>query len=158
MVDSEQAITFLLLRHCRVCAWLIVGERSELTELIHLAADQRQLSSFWQLSHSSFQNSEKYLSPEFSCQKSILTSKLSSYVSLEWCFTTLSQNLISCSTLSQEHCMLISWYWKIMRRQLITLTCPYLMLAYNERNPNNSLKRCFSASGLSPLVPALLRI
>ena len=39
-------------------------------------------------------------------------------------YTTLSPNLIGCSTLSQEYCKLISWYWNIMRRQLWTLTCP----------------------------------
>ena len=39
-------------------------------------------------------------------------------------YTTLSQNLIGCSTLSQEYCNLIGWYWKIMRRQLWILTCP----------------------------------
>ena len=54
--------------------------------------------------------------------------------------------------------MLFGWYWKLMRRQLITLTCPNLMLAHNERNPNYSLKKYFSPSGLSPLVPSFLRI
>ena len=29
-------------------------------------------------------------------------------------YTTLSQNLIGCSTLSQEYCQLIGLYWKIM--------------------------------------------
>ena len=32
--------------------------------------------------------------------------------------------LIGCSTLSQEYCKLIGLYWKSMRRQLWTLTCP----------------------------------
>ena len=39
-------------------------------------------------------------------------------------YTTLSRNLIDCSTLSQEYCKLIGWYWKIMKRQLWTLTYP----------------------------------
>ena len=39
-------------------------------------------------------------------------------------YTTLSRNLNGCSTLSQEYCKLIGWYWKIMRRHLWTLTCP----------------------------------
>ena len=39
-------------------------------------------------------------------------------------YTTLSRNLIGGSTLSQEYCKLIGWYWKIMRRQLWTLTNP----------------------------------
>ena len=38
-------------------------------------------------------------------------------------YTTLSQNLMGCSTLSQEYCELIGRYWKIMRKQLGTLTC-----------------------------------
>ena len=38
-------------------------------------------------------------------------------------YTTLSRNLIGCSTLSQEYCKLIGSYRKIMRRQLLTLTC-----------------------------------
>ena len=37
---------------------------------------------------------------------------------------TLSQNLIGCSTLSQEYCKLIGSYWKIMRRQHWNKTCP----------------------------------
>ena len=36
-----------------------------------------------------------------------------------------SQFLIGCSLLSEEWCMLIGWYWRIMRRQVNTLTCPY---------------------------------
>ena len=31
---------------------------------------------------------------------------------------------IGCSTLSQEFCRLIGLYWRLMRRQLWTLTCP----------------------------------
>ena len=42
-------------------------------------------------------------------------------------YTTLSQNLMGCSTLSQEYCKLIGRYWKIMRKQLGTLTCPIVM-------------------------------
>ena len=38
-------------------------------------------------------------------------------------YATLSQNLMGCSTLSQEYCKLIGRYWKIMRKQLGTLTC-----------------------------------
>ena len=33
-------------------------------------------------------------------------------------YTTLSENLIGCSTLSQRYCKLIGWYWIIMRAQL----------------------------------------
>ena len=36
-----------------------------------------------------------------------------------------SQFLIGCSLLSEEWCKLIGWYWRIMRRQVNTLTCPY---------------------------------
>ena len=32
--------------------------------------------------------------------------------------TTLSQNLIGCSTLGQDNCELIVWYWKRVGRQL----------------------------------------
>ena len=39
-------------------------------------------------------------------------------------YTALCQHLIGCSTLSQEFCKLIGWYWKIMRWQLWTLTYP----------------------------------
>ena len=38
----------------------------------------------------------------------------------QWCLF----NLIGCSKLSQEYCRLIGWYWKIIRKQLCTLTCP----------------------------------
>ena len=46
-------------------------------------------------------------------------------------YTTLSQNprsltpcqnLIHCSKLSQAYCKMIGWYWKIIKRQLWTLT------------------------------------
>ena len=36
----------------------------------------------------------------------------------------LCWNLIGCSTLRQEYCKLIDWYWKVMIRQLGTLTHP----------------------------------
>ena len=41
-----------------------------------------------------------------------------------YAYKTLSRNLIGCSTLSQENCRLIGWYWKIVRTKLWTLTCP----------------------------------
>ena len=41
-------------------------------------------------------------------------------------YTTLSPKLIGCSTFGQEYCRLIGWYWRIMRRQLRTLTCARL--------------------------------
>ena len=44
-------------------------------------------------------------------------------------YTALSWNLIGCSTLSQEYCKLIGWYWKIMRRQFWTLKCPIIHTA-----------------------------
>ena len=53
-------------------------------------------------------------------EKSMLTMELSSS-DLEIpkdAYTTLSQNLIGCSKLSQEYCELIWWYCKIMRGQL----------------------------------------
>ena len=63
----------------------------------------------------------------------MLTLELSSYV-LEIpndAYTTLSRNLIGCSTLSQEYCKLIGWYWEKMRRQLWTLTCPIRFYVFN---------------------------
>ena len=39
-------------------------------------------------------------------------------------YTTLSQNLIGCSAFSWEYRKLIGWYWKTMRRELWTSTCP----------------------------------
>ena len=47
----------------------------------------------------------------------------------QWCI--VSRNLIDCSTLSQEYCMLISWYWKIMRRQFWTLTYPNCLCCFH---------------------------
>ena len=41
-----------------------------------------------------------------------------------WYLYNTQSNLIGCSTLSQEFLKLIGWCWKIMRRQLWTLTCP----------------------------------
>ena len=40
-------------------------------------------------------------------------------------YTTLSQNLIGCSTLSQEYCKLIGWYKKTMWRQTLYINMPY---------------------------------
>ena len=45
--------------------------------------------------------------------------------------TTLSQNLIGCTTLSQEYSKLIGCYWKIMRKQL---SCPVHNQVDLERN------------------------
>ena len=41
-------------------------------------------------------------------------------------YTTVSQNLIGCSSLGQRYRKPIGWYWIIMTRQLWTLTCPTL--------------------------------
>ena len=62
----------------------------------------------------------------FGSKSGIFTWELSSVV-LEIpnaAYTTLSRNLIGCSIPSKEYCKLIGWYWKIVRRQLWTLTCP----------------------------------
>ena len=44
---------------------------------------------------------------------------------------TFSQILIGCPTLGQEYCKLICWYWKTMRGQLWTLTCPIVKPVVN---------------------------
>ena len=46
----------------------------------------------------------------------------------QWCLKTLSQNLLCCSTLGLEYWKLIGWYWKIMRRQSWSLTCPIVLM------------------------------
>ena len=54
------------------------------------------------------------------------------YIGIEVLFIGNSQRwlsktqsiLIGCSTLSQKYCKLIALYWKLMRRHLLTLTCP----------------------------------
>ena len=38
--------------------------------------------------------------------------------------TTLGQTLIGCLALCQVYCKLIGRYWKIMKKQLCTLSCP----------------------------------
>ena len=55
------------------------------------------------------------------------TLELSSYVleNPNNAYTTPSQNPIGCSTLRQEYCKVIDWSWKMMRRQLWTLTCRF---------------------------------
>ena len=45
-----------------------------------------------------------------------------------WCLCKTQLILIGCSTPSQEYCKLIGWSWKIMRRQLWTLTCLIIIL------------------------------
>ena len=42
----------------------------------------------------------------------------------QWCLYHSQSILIGCSTPRQEYCKLIGSYWKSMRRQLWTLTCP----------------------------------
>ena len=59
-------------------------------------------------------------------EKGMLILELSSYV-LEIhndACTTRCLILICCSTLSQEYCKLIGWYWNIMRRPLWTFNMP----------------------------------
>ena len=41
-------------------------------------------------------------------------------------YTSLSQNLIGCSTPSQDYCKLIGYFSKTTRWVLITFTCPFL--------------------------------
>ena len=48
----------------------------------------------------------------------------------QWCLYNTQSVLIGCSTLSQEYYKLIGLYWRLMRRQLWTLTCPIELLSY----------------------------
>ena len=45
----------------------------------------------------------------------------------EWCLYNTQSKSDVWPTQSQGHCKLIGWYWKIKRRQLRTLTCPFHM-------------------------------
>ena len=47
----------------------------------------------------------------------------------QWCLYNTQSILIGCSTLSQEQCNLIDLYWKLMRRQLWTLSWPIVLVS-----------------------------
>ena len=60
--------------------------------------------------------------------------------------TILSQNLIGCSTLSQEYCKLIGWHCKVMGRQLWTLACCICNFGIPSTTIINHNKYCQSIS------------
>ena len=70
----------------------------------------------------------------------------------QWRLYKTQSILIGCSTLSQEYCKPIGFFWKLMRRQLWTLTCRicshYLRIYYSKlcqstpKKKSNSLIYC----------------